>query len=145
MMNATYAELSSIYDDLCALDAPSREMDLRISKALLGFPSRALITRDQTAAVNLIKEVLPGWWWKCGSCFVSDDACIAPDYNDPVHGERLAREFPLPSKRYDDGDGLTWGPLNDGFDVDRRPPGNVAIALLESLFMALIFIEGQKH
>lgn len=99
-------------------------------------------------AIALLNSVLPGWWWKAGTCCVSDDACIAPDYNDPKHGERLAEEFPLPDERYLDRDeppqSLTWGSFDEGFDVDRRPPGNVALALLEAMLDALIYIEEMR-
>jgi hypothetical protein len=69
------------------------------------------ITASIDAAAALLRLTLPGWWWKVGTCCVSDDACIAPDYNDPEHGVRLAEEFPLPDERYIDPDEnrLTWG------------------------------------
>lgn len=97
-------------------------------------------------AIWLLNRVLPGWWWSIGTCCVSDDARIAPDYNDPAHGERLKREFPMPAERYLDPDEqrLTWGPFDEGFDVDRRPPGNVPLALLEAMLDALIYIEEQR-
>lgn len=103
-------------------------------------------TRSQERVIALLKGVLPGWWWSIGSCCVSDDAHIAPDYNSPEHGERLKREFPLPEfPCFEEPDGrMSYGPFDGGFDVDRRPPGNVPLALLEALFDALIYIEKQK-
>lgn len=38
-------------------------------------------------------QQLPGWLWRVMSCSVSDDARVTPDFNDPVHGERLRAEF----------------------------------------------------
>lgn len=78
---------------------------------------------------RLVEGLLPGWWWKVGTCHVSDDACLCPDFNDPVHGARLrARYFPIEHN----------GPYDGGFDIDRRPPGNLPLALLEALLQALI-------
>lgn len=79
-------------------------------------------------ATGLVEHVLPGWWWSCGTCCVSDDARIAPDFNSPLHGDRLRDEyFPLQA----------GSELDAGFDIDRRPPGNVPIAVLQALFAAL--------
>jgi len=90
------------------------------------------VTSSIAAAVALFERALPGWWWKCGMCSVSDDACVAPDYNSPIHGARLRLEFPI----------IKFGSEFDGgFDVDRRPPGNVQLALIEAMLTALIVIE----
>lgn len=85
-------------------------------------------TTSLDAAVALCERVLPGWWWRVGTCSVSDDATIAPDYNSPVHGERLYREFPLTP--HEDGCG---GWL---VDVDQRPPRSVALALCLAILTA---------
>ena len=100
-------------------------------------------TASIDAAIALIERVLPGWWWSIGTCCLSDDARIAPDYNSPIHGDRLKREFPLPEPRQEwiDELGSTYGPFDGGLDTDWRPPGNVPLALLESLLRALIHIE----
>lgn len=100
-------------------------------------------TRSIDAATALIKRVLPGWWWSIGTCCISDDARIAPDYNSPEHGERLKREFPMPAPRQEwmDEFGSVYGPLDGGFDVDRRPAGNPPLAVIEALLHALIYIE----
>lgn len=131
--------IETMLDRLTSLRSPDRDIDLAIFDLLERKPLSAgaaepeptsvpFYTQGQDEAVLLIKTVLPGWWWSCGSCCVSDDARIAPDFNCPVHGERLKREFfPLEA----------GSELDAGFDVDRRPPGNVAIALLTALFMAL--------
>ncbi|MFT4098456.1 MAG: hypothetical protein QM651_15165 [Rhodoblastus sp.] len=134
-----------ILDNLKAASGPNEVLDRDIAQALMPevylahglstgqFPWRYTALVDD--AVQLIEKALPGWWWKCGTCSVSDDACIAPDYNSPIHGKRLHREFPL----------VLASPFDEGFDVDRRPSGNVAIALLESLFEALVYIEQRAN
>ena len=93
-------------------------------------------TRFIDMAVKLLKFSLPGWGWRGGTCCVSDDCFIFPDYNDPEHGERLLREFPrLP-------DGREWADITD---IDRRPSGNVPLAIIESILTALIEIERENH
>jgi hypothetical protein len=87
------------------------------------------------AALAFVAAVLPGWWWKIGTCSVSDDACVAPDFNCPVHGERLRREFP------EEIDGKEWPEITD---VDVRPPGNPARALLLAALNALIAMQETK-
>jgi len=100
--------------------------------ALITVPS---FTKSLNCVVGLIERALPGWWWKCGTCHMSDDACMAPDYNSPIHGSRLTREFPLPEPHQEwiDEFGSAHGPFDAGFDTDRRPAGNLPLALLESL------------
>lgn len=93
------------------------------------------LTSSIVAAVVLIENVLPGWWWKIGTCCVSDDACIAPDFNSPEHGARLHEQFPAIVKGSE---------FDAGFDVDRRPPGSVPLALMEAALRALIAIKEQE-
>lgn len=93
--------------------------------AAWGYPP---VTTSLDAAVALCERVLPGWWWRVGTCCVSDDATVGPDYNSPVHGERLHREFP--PKKLDDGN-EEWV-----FDVDQRPPRSVALALVLAVLTA---------
>lgn len=112
----------------------SRELSVEVWRALCWKDhSRELsidtpFTTDLSAAVALAERVLPGWWWRVGTCCVSDDATIGPDYNSPAHGERLHREFPLVP--HEDGCG---GWL---VDVDQRPPHSVAKALTLAILMA---------
>jgi len=85
------------------------------------------VSHEIDSAIRMIKQFLPGWWWSTGACHVSDDARIAPDFSDPKHRERLHAEIGEFDKN---------SPWNEGFDVDRRPPGNPAIALCEAYCMA---------
>ena len=82
--------------------------------------------------VTLIEKTLPGWAWKVGTCSVSDDAWLVPDFNDPVHGSRLLEQFgPIES-------GSIW---DQGIDIDRRPPGNVTVALCTAYCEARAAVE----
>ena len=86
--------------------------------------------------VALLRSVLPGYAWKVGTCCVSDDAWVVPDFNCPVHGERLRAEY---------GE-IEWGSIWDtGIDIDRRPSGNVCLALLDAIISALIAQEEAKE
>jgi hypothetical protein len=86
------------------------------------------VTTSVDAAISLAEKVLPGWAWKLGTCCVSDDAWVTPDFNSPVHGERLKREFP----------NLVAGSVFDtGVDIDLRPSGRPAIALCIAILTAL--------
>lgn len=82
-------------------------------------------TASVDAAIALAEHLLPGWSWRVASCCVSDDAWVEPDYNCPVHGERLKRDFP-PGQ-------IDWVDLTD---VDLRPSGRPAIALCIAILKA---------
>lgn len=85
-------------------------------------------TSSVDEAIALAEKVLPGWAWKVGTCCVSDDAWVTPDFNSPIHGERLKREFP----------DLKAGSVFDtGVDIDLRPSGRPAIALCIAVLTAL--------
>lgn len=86
------------------------------------------LTASLDAITGLIETRLPGFAWKCGTCSVSDDAWICPDWNGPEHGKRLIEEFGGPARG-------TW--LDEGIDIDRRPPGNIALALCEAFCRAM--------
>lgn len=89
------------------------------------------VTGTLDAAVRMIKTALPGWMWKCGTCHVSDDAWICPNFNDPIDGERLRASLGY--------DTMKAGDLWDvGFDVARSPSGNVPLALVEAFLMAKV-------
>lgn len=65
-------------------EKPSYLADLAIASAI-GWPTNSHFTANIGAVVTLIKYRLPGWWWSCETCSVSDDAHLAPDFNDPAH------------------------------------------------------------
>jgi hypothetical protein len=130
---------------------PDRGLDIHISHALgvdadwhgdldnlgynhlRGFCALGMrpLTASADAALALVERVLPGWGWQCGTCCVSDDALIFPDFNSPVHGDRLKAELGYDKMKAGDR-------YDTGFDTDRRPPGNVPLAILESLLSVLI-------
>jgi len=86
------------------------------------------------AAKALHDALLPGWVWSIGSCHLSDDARVFPDFNSPEHGGRLRVELPFKVN------GKEWPDLTD---IDQRPAGNVSRAWLKSILTALLLVE--KH
>ncbi len=82
-------------------------------------------------AVWFTARILPGWAWRVATCSVSDDAWVFPDFNSPEHGERLQREFDP---------ALDWSDLTD---IDLRPSGRPAIALIISVLKAKLIIGGE--
>lgn len=85
-------------------------------------PGKWPLTSSLDAAIAFTERMLPGWSWRVATCCVSDDAWVAPDFNCPKHGERLRRDFD---------EATDWVEITD---VDIRPSGNPAIALLISTF-----------
>ncbi|CCB64430.1 hypothetical protein [Hyphomicrobium sp. MC1] len=161
----TIESLRSLQGRLREAKGPSRELDAelhawRIGGTSLGylsiddcwlfsFPNAARTGIDDNdlprfttfpeglgACVGLCMEVLPGWAWKTGTCCVSDDAWVVPDFNCPVHGERLLKQFGP----------IAWGSIWDtGIDIDRRPAGNACLALLDAIVSAkLSELEAQE-
>ncbi|WP_129610007.1 hypothetical protein [Rhodoplanes serenus] len=116
---------------------PSRDLDEAIKMAHAAFLISGGAKRDEviaavggglsddprpyTFSVDHATTLVPsGWVWKVGTCCVSDDAWVVPDWNSPVHGARLRRELGEPAS------GSIW---DSGIDVDLRPSGRPAIAL----------------
>lgn len=157
---ASYNDYDDIIDRLYTTKGPNRVLDARIWCLIgniqflawnVGKEGKSLFCIDEaqanprrevatieipefTASLDAIKQlilnVLPGWAWGVASCYVSDDAWLSPDFNDPVHGARLLAEFPQEEARRDPLEFL-------GTDIDLRPPGREAIALYIALVTAL--------
>jgi hypothetical protein len=130
-------ELSAILDRIDALTGPDRgvDQDLFCALGLAPADEQGIVnaarapayTASLDATVALIRQVLPGWAWSTGECFVSDDGWVKPDYGSPKDGARLLATLPHPTSR------SLW---DDGFWGDRATVGHPAIALLGA------FVEG---
>lgn len=88
-------------------------------------------TSSLDAIVALIEEKLPGWMWRVATCSVSDDAWVAPDFNHPELGDHYL-QYLSPA---DGSDPTEW--WLEVTDVDRRPPGQPALALCAAFLKAL--------
>lgn len=150
---------TGILTRLKAAMGPDRDLDAMIASVLQIMPSNAFLpsasldpgtfgtgayttwrapdwTSSIDASLALVKQMLPGWSWRIAQCCVSDDAWVIPDFNHPIHGRRLLAEWPLECQR----DPLDYLET----DIDRRPAGNPALALLEALFTALAVKESES-
>ncbi len=83
--------------------------------------------RDMNAAIEILHYLLPGWGWRGGTCWLSDDAFVFADFNCPVHGQRLRAAVPEKIN------GEEWAEFTD---IDYRPAGNPARALLIATLVA---------
>lgn len=122
-------------------DGPSRELDVEIHCALCrGMKLRKgdfgqLLIYEPGGALWHIDDVVPrytesidaaltlvpdGFAWKIGTCCVSDDAWVVPDWNSRTHGAALRKKYGEPVS------GSIW---DSGIDIDRRPSGQPALAL----------------
>lgn len=84
---------------------------------LVAYDSAPAILTSFDDALTLFREVLPGWWWRGGTCWVSSECRICPDHGSPEHGERLLREFPPAID--------VW---NEGLEVELRPGSDEMLA-----------------
>lgn len=86
------------------------------------------LTRSLDAAVSLLERVLPGFWWRGGTCYLSSEARVCPDHNCPTHGARLLVECPPEIEHW-----------NEGIEVEIRPGSQGALvrALLSALLRSL--------
>jgi len=106
-------------------DAP----DIRMFEFSHATGTSLRVTGSLDACVALMREVLPGWCWRIGTCCVSDDAWVAPDWNSPTDGARFRAQY---------GEPLFGTVFDQGVDIDRRPPGNVCLAFLDAIIGAMI-------
>lgn len=111
------------------------ELDSEFASVFTSVPLN--VTRSIDAVAQLIESELPGWWWTCGYCTLSNDASLyvpgsnrfpyaravmGPDFRSGPEALRLL-EHPI------------WGRVfDDGFHRDRRS-GTVPLAML-AVFLA---------
>ena len=69
-------KLETLLHKLESASSSSPELDADVASV---FPSALNnVTRSIDAVVQLIETELPGWWWTCGYCIISDDASLYP-------------------------------------------------------------------
>jgi hypothetical protein len=117
----------------------SPELDREFARVFPSAPEN--VTRSIDAVARLIETELPGWWWTCGYCSLSNDASIyvpgsstfpyevysgsmmGPDFRTGADAKRLL-------------DDPKWGNVFDGgFHRDRRG-GTVPLAMLAAFLEA---------
>ena len=114
------------------------ELDAEFAKV---FPSApANVTRSIDAVVQLVESELPGWWWTCGYCKLSNDASlyVPGSLRFPYVRTAMGPDFrsgPAAVQLLND---PKWGRLFDwGFHRDRRG-GTVPLAMLAAFLAAKI-------
>ena len=101
---------------------------------------QCVAARSIDAVTRLIETELPGWWWTCGYCSLSNDASLyAPGSESyPYASARMAPDFrsgPEALRLLQDPE---WGEVfDDGFHRDRRG-GTVPLAMLAVFLEAKI-------
>lgn len=113
-------QLRGLAGILAHVEGPSRGLDAQIAATLgfdVSFPPEETelppLSASIDAAVALIKRVRPGWMWRLAECSISTDAWAVPQDRD------MFTEHPE-------------------LDIDQRPPGHPAIALVRALVETLI-------
>lgn len=159
----TLVHFKSLLDGCHAADGPSRALDAAIFIAITpgvadagridvvggmvgwwpriggGYQSAREVPRytdSIEAVVELIRTSLPGFWWTCGFCALTDDASIYPrgtttanlgvDHRQGDPSKLL--DHPTMSREFD-----------RGFHCDRAG-GTVALSLLSAFFQAKIAV-----
>ena len=114
--------LRSLLEKVKSASIGSAELDKEIIAA---FPTASDgITKSIDSMVRLIETELPGWWWLCGFCTLSNDASIevprartGPDHRAGPEAMRLLNH-PKMGRIFD-----------EGFHFDRRG-GTVPLSML---------------
>jgi hypothetical protein len=133
-------ELQELLRKVEAVDEGTPELDQDFATVFASAPPD--VTRSIDSVVRLIESELPGWWWTCGYCKLSNDASLyvpgskrfpyryavatmAPDHRTGPEARRLLEH---PELR---------GVFADGFHRDRRV-GTVPLAMLAVFLEAKI-------
>ena len=131
-----------------AAEAPSRKIDAEIAELLWPETTRRLpfngelytkqhLTGDISAAVALVKHVLPGWAYEIWHGYGASQAVLIPNRDDPAHSARLLAEFPeLPNE---EDDRLYWI-----FDEKRLSQDQEALSVCQALLTGMIKIAKWK-
>ncbi len=120
-------------------DGPSRLLDDMLRATFPGCPERVTETVD--AVSRLIAAELPGFWWTCGYCALTNDASIypigassaslGPDFRQGQSNHLLSHP--------------TMGAVFDGgFHCDRAG-GSVPLSMLHAFLQAKILIEKAQN
>jgi hypothetical protein len=125
------------------------ELDSAFAAVFRSAPRK--VTRSIDAAVQLIERELPGWWWTCGYCSLSNDsslyvpgssrfpyarAAMGPDFRSGPDAQRLLNH-------------PEWGSrFDDGFHRDRRggtlPLAILAVFLEAKITLAKFQVDSEK-
>jgi len=137
-------ELEKLLQKIEAAAYGSADLDSEVMKLFPSSPPD--VTSSIDAVIQLIEAELPGWWWTCGYCTLSNDASLyvpgssefpyatammGPDFRSGPEALRLLRD-------------PKWGKLfDDGFHRDRQG-GTVPLSMLAVFLHAKIALTKAK-
>jgi hypothetical protein len=109
------------------------ELDSEFASVFPSAPTE--VTRSIDAAARLIESELPGWWWTCGYCTVSNDASLYVPGSNRFAKAVMGPDFRSGPKALRLLEDPEWRKIFDnGFHGDRRG-GTVPLAML-AVFLA---------
>ena len=125
------ASLKKLLGKVEAAPNGSPDLDAEFARVFPSAPDN--VTRSIDAAVSLIETELPGWWWTCGYCKLSNDASLyVPGSNSYpyVSSSRMGPDFRSGSEAQRLLQHPNWGERFDhGFHRDLQG-GTVPLAIL---------------
>jgi len=114
------------------------ELDREFASVFPSAPEN--VTRSIDAVARLIETELPGWWWTCGYCTLSNDASLYVPGSDrfPYAAATMGPDFRSGPEALRLLNHPKWGRIfDDGFHRDRRG-GTVPLAMLAVFLEARI-------
>ena len=118
--------------------AGTPELDREFAEVFSKAPHNVSTSID--AVARLMESELPGWWWTCGYCALSNDASLyIPGANGfPYSTATMGPDFRSGPKALRLLNDRHWGKIFDrGFHCDRRG-GTVPLAMLAAFLAAKI-------
>jgi hypothetical protein len=139
-MAKEHEDLEHLLQKVEAAPVGAPELDRDFAEVFSEAPPNVSTSID--AVARLIESELPGWWWTCGYCTLSNDASLyVPGASGfPYAKATMGPDFrsgPKALRLLNDRD---WGKIFDrGFHRDRRG-GTVALAMLAAFLAAKIAV-----
>jgi hypothetical protein len=138
LMAKEQEDLEQLLEKVEAAAEGTPELDREFAEVFSKSPLNVSTSID--AVARLIESELPGWWWTCGYCTLSNDASLyVPGANGFPYAEAtMGPDFRSGSKALRLLNDRHWGKIFDrGFHRDRRG-GTVPLAMLAAFLTAKI-------
>jgi hypothetical protein len=131
--------LKNLLEKIESAPTGSPELDGEFATVFPSAPEN--VTRSIDAVARLIETELPGWWWTCGYCSLSNDASVYVPGSDGFPygvytGSMMGPDFRTGPEANRLLNHPKWGAVFDeGFHRDRRG-GTVPLAMLAAFLEA---------